>query len=178
MSEVKYLEKRPHNKAAYNDYDQKAKNLVVNIMQELGYVLHGSVFDESYKKYDLNFKHKESNKFIAIENEVREKFDLIRDVWDTIHIPARKSETQMDRYFVWCRNLNEVIVIDRTTFLKSKENIVDIVCRGELVDGQKAVYIEPFINIPKKECKYYTVNKQFKLIEIVNPMLCGFLNYP
>jgi hypothetical protein len=178
MSEVKHLDKRPHNKDAYNEYDSKAKTVLIEIMKNLGYCVHGDPNEENYKKYDLNFYNPTTQKFFAVENEVREKFDLIRDRWDTVHIPVRKSTTQMDSYFVWNRNLNQIIVISRPIFLKYIGNLVDVDCDSEVLNGDRIAYKEKFIDIPKSETKFYYVTQGFKLNDgIPNPELFGFANY-
>ncbi len=180
MSETKFLTKRPFNQGAYDECDSKAKakDTVVEIMKNFGYVIHGNVADENYKKYDLNFYNEKLHRFIAIENEVRRDFDAIRDRFDTVHIPVRKSNTQMDRYFVWNRNVNQVIVIERETFLKYKANLVDVDCDTEVLNGENIAYKEKFIDVPKHECKFYYLLKDYKLSDrVVNHEISGFLNY-
>jgi hypothetical protein len=177
MNDVIFIENRPHNKTAYNRYDKKAKIIVVKIMAALRYVPHGNINDENYKKYDLNFRHEISDRFIAIENEVREKFDKIRDTYETIHIPIRKSNTQMDRYFVWNRKFDQVIIIDRITFLKYKHTLTKELCNSELDDGQKVQYFEKFIDVPKNECKYYRLIGDRLNDNFEDSSISGFLNY-
>jgi hypothetical protein len=178
MSEVKQIDKRPFNQDAYNETDSKAKTVVIEIMKNLGYVVHGNPNEENYKKYDLNFHNPTTQKFFAVENEVRRDFDLIRDRWDTVHIPVRKSKSQMDCYFVWNKNVDQVIVIDRITFLKYVGNLVDIDCDSEVLNGDRIAYKEKFIDIPKSETKFYYLTQGYKLKDnIENYELSGFLNY-
>jgi hypothetical protein len=178
MSETKFLTKRPFNQGAYNETDSKAKTVVIEIMKRLGYVVHGNPDQENYKKYDLNFYNKTTHKFLAVENEVRRDFELIRDRWDTVHIPVRKSNTQMDCYFVWNENVDQAILIDRSTFMKYVKNLVDIDCDTEVLDGDRIAYKEKFIDVPKSECKFYYLTGDYKLNDrVVNPLIYGFLNY-
>lgn len=179
MSETKFLTKRPFNQGAYDECDSNAKNTVVEIMKRLGYSVHGNLKEENYKKYDLNFFNESTQKFFAVENEVRRDFDAIRDRFDTVHIPVRKSNTQMDCYFVWNRNVNQVIVIDRITFLKYVKNLVDVDCDSEVLNGDKIAYQEKFIDVPKHECKFYFLVGDYKLSDrVVSHEISGFLNYP
>ena len=109
---------------------------------------------------------------------VRRDFDAIRDRFDTVHIPVRKSNTQMDCYFVWNRNVNQVIVIDRITFLKYVKNLVDVDCDSEVFNGDKIAYQEKFIDVPKHECKFYFLVGDYKLSDrVVSHEISGFLNY-
>lgn len=178
MSETKFLNKRPFNEGVYNETDPKAKKVVIEIMKNLGYVVHGNPDVENYKKYDLQFFNPTTQKYFAVENEIRKDFDLIRDRWDTVHIPIRKSNTQMDCYFVWNQNCDQVIAIDRIVFLKYRSNLADVECDTEILNGDRIAYKEKFIDIPKSETKFYYLTQGFKLNDsIENYNLCGFFNY-
>mgnify|MGYP003350713030 CR=1 FL=1 len=141
---------RPFNKKAYDSFDSKNKKELVNMMTAKGYALVGSIETEHFKKYDVKFT--KDGQEISFENETRLNFVTIRDVYETIHIPIRKENTQADYYIVWKPELDEFFMIDKAVIEKYKKEVVTILCNESHVDDS---YIDSFIDIPKKEAVLY-----------------------
>jgi hypothetical protein len=144
--------KRPFNQAAYDAHDKRNKNELLKIMESKGYELVGDIETEHFKKYDLKFRHKETNKEISFENETRDIFDKIKTVFKTIHIPIRKKNTQANFYVVWNPSMTEMFLIPSEIIEKCKEEIVDVKCKEGHVNYE---YEEKFIDIPKNLVTLY-----------------------
>ncbi len=144
--------KRPFNKAAYDAHDKRNKEELLKIMVRRGYEIVGDIGAENFKKYDLKFKHKETGKEISFENETRDVFDKIKNIFKTIHIPIRKKDTQADFYVVWNTSMTEMFLIPKDIIEKCKEEIVDVKCKEGHVNYE---YEEKFIDIPKSLVDLY-----------------------
>lgn len=144
--------KRKFNKQAYDTYDHSNKLELKNIMEKKGYSLMGDINEEHYKKYDLIFKHNNSNKILAFENETRINFDKIKSSYNTIHIPIRKKNTKADYYIVWNTKMTEFFLIPYSVINKHINNLVNVKCSN--------TYIEDFIDIPKAQCQLFYKNKK------------------
>jgi hypothetical protein len=144
--------KRPFNQAAYDAHDKRNKEELLFIMEKRGYEIVGDINEENYKKYDLKFKHKESGAEISFENETRDVFDKIKNIFKTIHIPIRKKNTQADFYIVWNNSMTEMFLIPREIIEKCKSDIVDVKCKEGHVNYE---YEEKFIDIPKNLVTLY-----------------------
>lgn len=143
---------RPFNRAAYNAHDMRNKNKLIEIMAKKGYSIVGDVNEENYKKYDLLFRHNVSYLEISFENETREVFDKIKNVFSTIHIPIRKQNTQADYYVVWNPSMTEMILIDRDTIMEYREAPVEVNCKESHVNYE---YTEKFIDVPKSKATFF-----------------------
>jgi hypothetical protein len=148
MSETK----RPFNKAAYEAHDNRNKEELFKIMKRLGYELVGDIKEENFKKYDLKFKKIETGAELSFENETRDVFDKIKNIFKTIHIPIRKKNTQADFYIVWNPKMTELFLIPKDVIEKCKEEIVDVKCKEGHVNYE---YEEKFIDIPKNLVTLY-----------------------
>ena len=144
--------KRPFNQAAYDAHDKRNKTELLSIMNKKGYELIGDIDEENFKKYDLKFKHKENGSEISFENETRDVFDKIKNIFRTIHIPIRKKNTQADFYVVWNPSMTEMFLIPKDIIEKCKEEIVDVKCKEGHVNYE---YEEKFIDIPKNLVNLY-----------------------
>ena len=132
--------KRPFNKIAYDKFDLKCKEELVNIMVKKGYNLVGDLKEEHYKLYDVKFE--KNGEEISFENETRPNFIRIRDIFDTIHIPLRKRNTMADYYVVWKPEFDEFILIDRSVIEEFSKDDLE-------------VYQDSFIDVPKNRAKLY-----------------------
>jgi hypothetical protein len=141
------MSKRPFNQAAYSAHDRKNKMELVELMKNKGYDLVGDINEENFKKYDLKFRHNISGKELTFENETRDVFDKIKNVFPTIHIPIRKQNTQADFYIVWNVEMTEIFLISKEVIQKCKDEIVNVKCKEGHVNYE---YRENFIDIPKK----------------------------
>lgn len=151
--------KRPFNQSAYDAHDKKNKEELCKIMKDKGYELVGDIETENFKKYDLKFKHTATGVEISFENETRDVFDKIKNVFKTIHIPIRKKNTQADFYIVWNAQMTEMFLIDKETIEKCKSEIVSVKCKEGHVNYE---YEENFIDIPKKMVSLYCKNHSGK----------------
>lgn len=144
--------KRPFNQAAYDAHDKRNKEELLAIMGRRGYEIVGNIEEEHYKKYDLKFRHTETGKEISFENETREVFDKIKNVFNTIHIPIRKKNTQANFYIVWNTAMTEMFLIPQQVIEKCKADIVDVKCKEGHINYE---YEEKFLDIPKKFVDLY-----------------------
>jgi hypothetical protein len=144
--------KRPFNQAAYDAHDKRNKEELLLIMEKRGFEIVGDISEENYKKYDLKFRNKENGNEISFENETRDVFDKIKNIYNTIHIPIRKKNTQADFYIVWNNTMTEMFIIPRDIIEKCKLDIVDVKCKEGHVNYE---YEEKFIDIPKKLVNLY-----------------------
>ena len=142
---------REFNKIAYDQFDMSCKIATIKLMESRGYTLIGDINTEHYKKYDVAFKNKSGN-IIKIENEYRGPFDKIKKYYSTIHIPIRKKNTECDYYFIWGNDYKDLAIIDKETIKKYNNTIINQVC----ANGKPYQFTEDFIDIPKKEVKFYT----------------------
>lgn len=144
--------KRPFNQSAYDAHDKKNKEELCKIMTDKGYELVGDIEKENFKKYDLKFKHQKTGVELSFENETRDVFDRIKNVFKTIHIPIRKKNTQADFYIVWNPSMTEMFLIEKEVIEKYKSEIVNVRCKEGHVNYE---YEENFIDIPKKMVSLY-----------------------
>lgn len=144
--------KRPFNQAAYDAHDNRNKEELLKIMKRRGYEIIGDIKEEHFKKYDLKFKHTKTGAELSFENETRDVFDKIKNIFKTIHIPIRKKNTQADFYIVWNPKMTEFFLIPKQIIEKCKEEIVDVKCKEGHVNYE---YEEKFIDIPKKFVTLY-----------------------
>lgn len=142
---------RPFNKSSYDAHDMRNKNKLIEIMSRKGYSIVGDVDQEHFKKYDLLFRHNVFSNEISFENETRPVFDKIKNVFNTIHIPIRKKNTQADYYVVWNPDMTEMALIDRDTIIKHRKAPVEVNCKESHVNYE---YTEEFIDIPKSEATF------------------------
>jgi hypothetical protein len=149
------MTKRPFNKDAYAAHDRKNKVALIELMTRRGYELVGDLEEENFKKYDLQFKHKEDGRILSFENETRDVFDKIKSVFPTIHIPIRKKNTQADFYIVWNVQMSEFFLISREVIEKCKQDIVSVKCKEGHVNY---VYEEDFLDIPKNMAQLFKKN--------------------
>jgi hypothetical protein len=145
--------KRPFNKIAYDKFDLKCKEELVNMMVRKGYNLVGDLKEEHYKLYDVKFE--KNGEEISFENETRPNFIRIRDIFDTIHIPLRKKNTMADYYVVWKPEFDEFILIEKSVIEEYAKNVVSINCIEYSENDDIEVYHDSFIDIPKNRAKLY-----------------------
>lgn len=154
---------RAFNKEVYDQVDMACKNRLKEVIElNSDYRVCDGLNNELYKKGDLAFKN--GNKIFLFENEVREQFDNITQKWNTIHIPIRKKYTPADFYVVWNKKLDQFILIDVKKTKSYWDNIVNVECNHEM--SKEVKYVEPFIDIPKKETQWYVINQNNKLQKV------------
>jgi len=149
---------RPFNQKAYDAFDLKNKEALVELMKEKDYTLVGDINEEHYKKYDVKFS--KGNDEISFENETRVNFNSIRDFFNTIHIPARKKNTEANYYVVWKPDMNEFFLIPNNVIKDCAKDLIEIVC-NEFDEDKK--YLDSFIDIPKERATHFTkINGKWK----------------
>lgn len=145
------MTKRKFDHLAYNQFDQSAKDELREYLTRHGY----QCVDDTEKKHKIDAVYRNpQGKEVFFENEVRIRptFDKIINRFPTVHIPSRKYVSDFDTYFVWKEGFEEFLAIDKETFLKHRDNQVDITCKASEVNP---VVTEKFIDIPKGECQYF-----------------------
>ncbi len=142
---------RKFNKKVYDLFDKPCKIATVKIMNKKGYYLIDDIDTEHFKKFDLQFIN-DYNKILKIENEYRGPFNKIKYIYNSVHIPVRKKNTECDFYFIWGNNYKDLAIIDRKTFIEFRDNIVTVTC----AKGKPYEFNEDFIDIPINKVKFFT----------------------
>jgi hypothetical protein len=148
------MAKRKFDHLAYNEFDGKAKRALKKYLERHNYTL---VDDGEHKaKVDAIYLDPEG-KTVVFENEVRisKTFDAIIKRFPTIHIPSRKYVSEFDYYMVWKGDFTSFISIDKETFQRHRDTQVGVTCKASEVNP---VVTEQFIDIPKGDCKLFTLN--------------------
>ena len=148
--------KRKFNQQAYDNYDNKCKVATINLFKRKGFNLVGNINTEHYKKYDVKLIN-ELGQVLKIENEFRGPFDKIKNLYLTVHIPVRKKYTECDFYFIWGNDYKDLAVIKKETIKKYNNTIIKQVC----ANGKPYEFTEDFIDIPKKEVQFYSIDNIF-----------------
>jgi hypothetical protein len=158
------MNKRKFNKKSYELADMPSKLVLKKLIEDNSeYVLETGLNEELYKAGDLVFRN--GNKRVIFENEVRNNFMDIVELYTTIHIPIRKKNTPADFYIVWKTDFTQFILIDLRKNRKYFDNIVSIKC-NEKFDNDEFKYTEDFIDMPKSETQWYVINEEFKPVKI------------
>lgn len=148
--------KRKFNQQAYDNHDNKCKVATINLFKRKGFNLVGNINTEHYKKYDVKLIN-ELGQVLKIENEFRGPFDKIKNLYLTVHIPVRKKNTECDFYFIWGNDYKDLAVIKKETIKKYNNTIIKQVC----ANGKPYEFTEDFIDIPKKEVQFYSIDNIF-----------------
>jgi hypothetical protein len=142
--------KRPFNKDAYKACDKPAKEIIKTLIEKnSNFVCIAGMSTELFKKSDLIFEHRQTKQKINIEAETREPFQRIKNEFDTIHIPARKEDTEADFYIVWSPLYTEFYIITKKILDKYRRIHITQNCKSQNNDGK--FYLDKFIDIPKSE---------------------------
>lgn len=144
----KYI--RQFNEDAYLETDYKCKMAALEMMKPKGYVPTMDVNKDTFQNWDLEFFNEKLNKFIKIENEMRENYELLKGLFPSIHIPVRKQDSPADYYLVWKPDLQEFILIENK-FLSSSP-LVTVNCKAR---NGKPAYTEQMVDVPKENVEFY-----------------------
>ena len=144
---------REFNQGAYDSCDSPCKQALVSMMESRGYELIGDPDGEYYKNYDMLFVKQPTGERIAFENEMRENYDMIKNVYSSIHIPIRKKVSKSNYYVVWNYAMDEFALISMNTIRElASHHTVEIFCKAR--NGRPA-YSESFIDVPKEFVTFY-----------------------
>ena len=135
------------DKALYEKFDKKAKDVAVAYLESNGY----HVFLEPFGKFDVDLGARKDGKGILVEVEVRENWKDGSFPFRTIHLPKRKEKF-----------LNHTFPVFIFAFRSDLKRFV--VIPGEILEDQRVVMVsnkymsnEKFFDIPITSCEEITL---------------------
>jgi hypothetical protein len=103
------------NRAIYEKYDRKSKELLLSILESKGYKLKGSLDTEYYKMTDIIVEDVNTGEEVMWEIEAKnpEQFNnVLTGRYKDIIINTRKATNQSKYYCIFSQNFDQMFVVE------------------------------------------------------------------
>lgn len=139
----------------YND--KESRDAVISLAKDMGFTgrieenVEGGKFEQGI--WDIRFVKNGKEMYAGVEKRGASNFDNGMFVWDTFHIPTRKTKTEektkwqdrFDWYFVVNSDCSVIYCCSRTNVFKYLKNIVHVDTKGGCMGYTEQ---EPFVDVP------------------------------